>query len=93
MNKAVNPGRAKKKAVATDSLIWNKILAATYFPTFWAVSSALVGLTSLFGMGRGDHHRYSRHNIVNILVPDNARGRETQSIFKLKLLYDKVSGY
>jgi len=24
-----------------------KVLAATYFPTFWAVSSALVGLTSL----------------------------------------------
>ena len=25
------------------------------------VPSALVGLTSLFGMGRGDPHRYRRH--------------------------------
>ena len=28
-------------------------------PHCGAVPSAQVGLTSLFGMGRGDHHRYS----------------------------------
>jgi hypothetical protein len=27
-------------------------------PPIKAVPSALVGLTSLFGMGRGDHHRH-----------------------------------
>ncbi len=30
-----------------------------------AVSSALVGLTSLFGMGRGGPHRHSHHKIFN----------------------------
>ena len=28
-------------------------------PPIKAVPSALVGLTSLFGMGRGEHHRHS----------------------------------
>ncbi len=37
-------------------------LATTYFPTN-AVSSALVGLTSLFGMGRGEHHRNNHQKI------------------------------
>ncbi len=32
-----------------------------------AVSSALAGLTSLFGMGRGGPRRNSHHKIVNIL--------------------------
>ena len=31
------------------------------FPHFTAVSSALPGLTSLFGMGRGAPRRHSRH--------------------------------
>jgi hypothetical protein len=30
------------------------------------VPSALVGLTSLFGMGRGDPHRYRRHKGDNL---------------------------
>ena len=30
-----------------------------------AVSSALAGLTSLFGMGRGGPHRNSHHKIFN----------------------------
>ena len=29
-----------------------------------AVPSAQVGLTSLFGMGRGDHHRYSHRKTI-----------------------------
>jgi hypothetical protein len=29
------------------------------------VPSAQVGLTSLFGMGRGDPHRYRRHKGIN----------------------------
>ncbi len=39
-------------------------LATTYFSTN-AVSSALVGLTSLFGMGRGEHHRNNHQKILN----------------------------
>ena len=37
-------------------------------PTFpqIAVSSALVGLTSLFGMGRGEHHRKNHQKILKI---------------------------
>ena len=34
-------------------------MATTYSPTFWAVPSALLGLTTLFGMGRGVPQRYS----------------------------------
>ena len=36
------------------------------FPHGIAVSSALVGLTSLFGMGRGEHHRKNHQKIFNI---------------------------
>ena len=32
-------------------------------PRFTAVPSALAGLTSLFGMGRGGHRRYRHLNI------------------------------
>ncbi len=32
-----------------------------------AVSSALVGLTSLFGMGRGEHHRDSHQKLFSII--------------------------
>jgi hypothetical protein len=35
---------------------FRKRLAATYSPAF-AVPSALVGLTSVFGMGTGEPHR------------------------------------
>ena len=35
------------------------------FPHFTAVSSAQTGLTSLFGMGRGGHCRYSHQNILS----------------------------
>jgi hypothetical protein len=31
------------------------------FPGVTPVSSAQVGLTTLFGMGRGGHHYYDRH--------------------------------
>ena len=33
--------------------------AMTYSPTIMAVPSALIGLTSLFGMGRGEPYRYN----------------------------------
>ena len=34
-------------------------------PGFILVPSALVGLTALFGMGRGDPHRYSHLKILS----------------------------
>ena len=40
-------------------------MAATYFPGKIPVSSAMMGLTTLFGMGRGEHHRQYHHNKVN----------------------------
>ncbi len=39
-------------------------MAATYFPGKIPVSSAMMGLTTLFGMGRGEHHRQYHHNEV-----------------------------
>jgi hypothetical protein len=36
-------------------------------PHFTAVPSALAGLTSLFGMGRGGHRRYRHLNILKFL--------------------------
>lgn len=47
----------KKRGCPTlDSLSSKK--AATYSPTY-AVPSALMGLTTLFGMVRGEPHRYN----------------------------------
>ena len=36
-------------------------------PHVTAVPSALAGLTSLFGMGRGGHRRYRHLNILNVV--------------------------
>ena len=35
-------------------------------PRFTAIPSALAGLTSLFGMGRGRHRRYRHLNVFNV---------------------------
>ena len=40
-----------------------KIWHRPTLPHFTAVPSALAGLTSLFGMGRGGHRRYRHLNI------------------------------
>ena len=42
--------------------------ATTYSPGFWPVPSALVSLTSLFGMGRGGPNRYNHLKKVEILI-------------------------
>ena len=36
-------------------------------PGFTLVPSALVGLTALFGMGRGDPHRYSHLKVLTVI--------------------------
>ena len=44
-------------------------VASTYSPTLKrAVPSALVGLTSLFGMGRGGPHCYRHLKLLELLV-------------------------
>ena len=45
-----------------------KIWQRHTFPELNQVSSAQVGLTSLFGMGRGEHHRLSHHNVLNRIM-------------------------
>lgn len=40
-------------------------MAATYSPGMIPVPSAMRGLTSLFGMGRGEHPRQNHHKILN----------------------------
>jgi hypothetical protein len=42
----------------------DKIWHRPTLPHFTAVPSALAGLTSLFGMGRGGHRRYRHLNIL-----------------------------
>ncbi len=37
-------------------------------PGFTLVPSALVGLTALFGMGRGDPHRYSHLKLFTVIL-------------------------
>jgi hypothetical protein len=46
---------------------FGKIWHRPTLPRVTAVPSALVGLTSLFGMGRGGHHRYRHLNILNVI--------------------------
>ena len=42
-------------------------MAATYSPgSILPVPSAMMGLTALFGMGRGEHHRQDHHKILKI---------------------------
>ena len=38
-------------------------MAATYSPSVMQVPSAMGDLTSLFGMGRGEHPRQNHHKI------------------------------
>ena len=40
-------------------------MAATYSPRKIQVPSAMRGLTSLFGKGRGEHPRQNHHKIVS----------------------------
>ena len=51
------------KWTAFDIRAWRR---PTFPSLLGRVSSALVGLTSLFGMGRGDHHRYNRHSALQL---------------------------
>ena len=57
-------GQVSKKNPTRGRVL--KKSATTYSPTINAVPSALTGLTSLFGMGRGGPRRYSHLKILKI---------------------------
>ncbi len=42
-------------------------MATTYSPGIMRVPSAMGGLTSLFGMGRGEHPRQNHHKNVKVI--------------------------
>jgi hypothetical protein len=48
---------------SSEQRLLDKIWHRPTLPHFTAVPSALAGLTSLFGMGRGGHRRYRHLNI------------------------------
>ena len=56
-----------QKGIKTKNLqhlrveVFKRLRQRHTFPGFTQVSSAQAGLTSLFGMGRGGHRRYSHH--------------------------------
>jgi hypothetical protein len=56
-------GESKQKAPFCTGLkgAFNNLRQRHTIPQVNAVPSALMGLTSLFGMGRGGHHRYNHH--------------------------------
>jgi hypothetical protein len=45
-------------------------MAATYSPSVMRVPSAMGDLTSLFGMGRGEHPRQNHHKILISVITD-----------------------
>jgi hypothetical protein len=57
----------QEKPVSFHLQAFFKIWHRPTLPRVTAVPSALVGLTSLFGMGRGGHHRYRHLNILNVI--------------------------
>ena len=63
LSQAIN----KKALIDFSTRAFDKKRQRLTLPRFTAVPSALVGLTSLFGMGRGDPHRYSHLKIVVVL--------------------------
>ncbi len=50
------------------------------FPRTGAVSSAMRGLTSLFGMGRGVHPLYSHQKHSSGTLAQDTRGNHTESL-------------
>jgi hypothetical protein len=57
MNTGKNPGKRAKKNLRTYVRRFLRIWQRHTFPGITQVSSALMGLTTLFGKGRGGHHR------------------------------------
>ena len=68
----------QKKKSLTDVRLFSKGGRRPTFPRVVAVSSALPGLTSLFGMGRGAPRRHSRH--LSLLGLWRMKERERKTI-------------
>ena len=61
----IGHSKLTKKAHHLTTTGFYKIWHRPTLPHFTAVPSALAGLTSLFGMGRGGHRRYRHLNIFS----------------------------
>ena len=59
----MNAYKTKKASYFYEAFVLKKRQRLT-LPGFTLVPSALVGLTALFGMGRGDPHRYSHLKVL-----------------------------
>ena len=57
------PNGDKKKSILYG-MLFKKDWRRPTFPQINAVSSAMTGLTSLFGMGRGEHRLHNHQNMV-----------------------------
>jgi hypothetical protein len=60
-------GHKKSPLISLGAFVMKKRQRLT-LPHVIAVPSALAGLTSLFGMGRGEPHRYSHLNALQVFV-------------------------
>ena len=56
------------------------------FPDFTLVSSALRGLTILFGMGRSDHPRHSRPKIIRTMTKIGNKNKELLKMVSLRVI-------
>ena len=61
----------KKKPHWNESMRLSINMAATYSPSIMRVPSAMGDLTSLFGMGRGEHPRQNHHKLLRLLTTNN----------------------
>ena len=59
---------AHKKNSLAVARLFKMNMAATYSPGKIPVPSAMRGLTSLFGMGRGEHPRQNHHKNVRQII-------------------------
>ena len=77
----------KQKKGAPDETPSVKDWRRPTFPQTSAVSSAMKGLTSLFGMGRGEHLLYNHQNILSAFLGGDLLARDIQEP------YGKSSGH
>ena len=67
-------------------------MAATYSPSVMQVPSAMGDLTSLFGMGRGEHPRQNHHKAIRRIV-FGIRVLDRKSLYSVPstTIYNKVT--
>ena len=82
---------SKKKRLSFQTASSRK--AATYSPTIMAVPSAQIGLTSLFGMGRGEPYCYNHLKFLRNLIVILLTKLKEFYISRKKNLLPKLTGY